>query len=210
MRNCSLTHPLHPQSLPCRTARVAPPPIAAAPSTRYASLKMPQTARPKQFAFGRANDPPAEASACPLTPPGSEQALLQKQHPVSTHEMPPAEEGNEAPPEPRCKKAKTQQPRLFLHLFAGVHSPLSKATHALQCDYFTPFDLARHPSHDILDDRVMHLLQRLAFSGLVGVIWSAPPCKEFSEAATPRAQASSHAPAYEWPSFKQPGRASTG
>ena len=82
--------------------------------------------------------------------------------------------------EPAPKRSKALRPRLFLDVFAGIHSPLSQAMHAIGCDYFSPFDLARHASHDILDDRVLHLLLRLAFSGFVGIVWSAPPCKEFS------------------------------
>ena len=70
-----------------------------------------------------------------------------------------------------------QPPRLFLDLFAGVHSPLTNAMLSKGLDCFGPFDFALHETHDVLDDRVMHLLLRLAHSGLV---WSAPPCKEFS------------------------------
>ena len=51
-------------------------------------------------------------------------------------------------------------PRLFLDLFAGVHSPLTNAVLSENLDY------------DILDDRVMQLLLRLAHSGLVGLAWS--------------------------------------
>ena len=47
-------------------------------------------------------------------------------------------------------------------------------------DCFGPFDFALHDTHAFLDDRVLHLLLRLAHSGLVGMAWSAPPCKEFS------------------------------
>ena len=72
------------------------------------------------------------------------------------------------------------QPRLFLDLFAGLRCPLSRAMHQIGGDYLAPFDFALHSTHDILDDRVMHLLQKLCFSGTVGVAWSAPPCKEFS------------------------------
>ena len=50
----------------------------------------------------------------------------------------------------------------------------------LGADCFSPFDFAMHDTHDILDDRVFDLLLRLADSGLVGMAWSAPPCKEFS------------------------------
>ena len=74
-----------------------------------------------------------------------------------------------------------QQPRLFLDLFAGVHSPLTNAMLSKGVDCFGPFDFALRETHDdILDDRVLHLLLRLAHSGLVGMAWSAPPCKEFS------------------------------
>ena len=52
--------------------------------------------------------------------------------------------------------------------------------HQLGGDYFAPFDFALHHAHDILDGRVMHLLTKLCFSGVVGAAWSAPPCKEFS------------------------------
>ena len=123
---------------------------------------------------------PTEAPFDPPVPPVGNQAA--SEHDTASRCLMPSAETPSAntSPEPHCKRPRTQQPRLFLDLFAGIHSPLSQAMHALQCDYFTPFDLARHPSHDILDDRVTHLLLRLAFSGLVGVIWSAPPCKEFS------------------------------
>ena len=49
-------------------------------------------------------------------------------------------------------------------------------------------------------------LLRLAFSGLVGVIWSAPPCKEFS--VLKWAQASTHAAAHGCFAIQQPRRAS--
>ena len=73
-----------------------------------------------------------------------------------------------------------QPPRLFLDLFAKVHSPLTNAMLSKGLDCFGLFDFALRETHDILDDRVMHLLLRLAHSGLVGMVWSAPPWKEFS------------------------------
>ena len=73
-----------------------------------------------------------------------------------------------------------KQPRLFLDIFAGLRCPFTKAMHQLGGDYLAPFDYALRNTHDILDDRVMRLLQKLCFSGIVGVAWSAPPCKEFS------------------------------
>ena len=74
----------------------------------------------------------------------------------------------------------SSHPRLFLDFFAGLQCPLSTAMRKIGGDYLAPFDFALHSTHDILDDRVMHLLQKLCFSGVVGVAWSAPPCKEFS------------------------------
>ena len=50
----------------------------------------------------------------------------------------------------------------------------------LGADCFGPVDFALRETHDILDDRVFDVMLRLAYSGLVGVAWSAPPCKEFS------------------------------
>ena len=82
--------------------------------------------------------------------------------------------------EPPPASSARQPPRLFLDLFAGVHSPLTNAMLSKGLDCFGPFDFALHETHDILDDRVLHLLLRLAHSGLVGMVWSAPPCKEFS------------------------------
>ena len=78
------------------------------------------------------------------------------------------------------KKPKNQHPRLFLDLFAGVNAPLTAAMHAQGSDYFQPFDLGRDPKCNILDDSVFAILLRVAWSGLVGAVWSAPPCKEYS------------------------------
>ena len=80
----------------------------------------------------------------------------------------------------QAKKPKNQRPKLFLDLFAGVNAPLTKAMHAAGADYFQPFDLDRDPTCNILDDSVFTILMRLAWSGLIGAIWSAPPCKEYS------------------------------
>ena len=79
----------------------------------------------------------------------------------------------------QIKKPKNQQLRLFLDLFAGVNAPLTKAMHAQGSDYFQPFDLERDPKCNMLDDSVFAILLRMAWSGLVGAVWS-PPCKEYS------------------------------
>ena len=80
----------------------------------------------------------------------------------------------------QAKKPKNQHPKLFLDLFAGANAPLTKAMHAAGADYFQPFDLDRDPTCNILDDSAFTILMRLAWSGLIGAIWSAPPCKEYS------------------------------
>ena len=56
------------------------------------------------------------------------------------------------PPAPAAR----QPPRLFLDLFAGIHSPLTNAMLSKGLDCFGPFDFAVHKTHDILDDRVLH------------------------------------------------------
>ena len=96
------------------------------------------------------------------------------------------------PPAPTAR----QPPRLFLDLFAGVHSPLTNAMLSKGLDCFGPFDFALHETHDVLDDRVLHLLLRLAHSGLVGVVWSAPPCKEFSRLKLRRPGPKARTPEY--------------
>ena len=77
-------------------------------------------------------------------------------------------------------KATSGPPKLFLDLFAGQHAPLTKAMAQLSADCFQPLDLASSQPFDILDDTQFRLALRIAASGLVGVVWSAPPCKEFS------------------------------
>ena len=54
------------------------------------------------------------------------------------------------------------------------------AVMALGLDALEPFDLDANPQHDILDNSMFHLLLRVAFSGIVGVGWSAQPCKRCS------------------------------
>ena len=68
----------------------------------------------------------------------------------------------------------------FQPFFAGVNAPLTKAMRAKGADYFQPFDLDRDPKCNVLDDSVFAILLRVAWSGLIGAVWSAPPCKEYS------------------------------
>ena len=85
------------------------------------------------------------------------------------------------------------KPRLFLDIAAGKNCPLSKALHALGGDFFAPFDFALRSAHDILDDRVMRLLTKLRFSGLVGMAWSLQ-----TQTQTPRAQGTAHSTVHGW------------
>ena len=51
---------------------------------------------------------------------------------------------------------------------------------ALHVDCVQPFDLDANTACNILDDAQYRLLLRIASSGILGTLWSAPPCKEFS------------------------------
>ena len=62
------------------------------------------------------------------------------------------------------------QPRFFLDIFAGVHAPVSRAA----------ADQGLDRSHDILLDSVFEALLKLCWSGCIGLIMGAPPCKEYS------------------------------
>ena len=70
--------------------------------------------------------------------------------------------------------------RLFLDLFAGHSAPLSVAARAAQLDSFQPFDIEFDHLCDILNDDLFETLLKIACTGLVGAIWSAPPCKLYS------------------------------
>ena len=70
--------------------------------------------------------------------------------------------------------------RLFLDLFAGHSAPLSVAAREAHLDSFEPFDLEFNHICDILNDDLFETLLRIAHTGLVGAIWSAPPCKLYS------------------------------
>jgi len=70
--------------------------------------------------------------------------------------------------------------RLFLDLFAGHSAPLSCAAKIANIDHFSPFDIEFYASCDILDDDLFENLLKLAHSGLIGAVWSAPPCRFYS------------------------------
>ena len=71
-------------------------------------------------------------------------------------------------------------PRLLLDLFSGSTAPLCNAAQALGLDCVEPIDARINAQHNILRDDFFRLLQRLCWSGLIGFIWSAPPCAEFT------------------------------
>ena len=70
--------------------------------------------------------------------------------------------------------------RLFLDLFAGHSAPLSCAAKAMNIDHFSPFDIEFNATCDILNDDLFENLLKLVHSGLIGAVWSAPPCRFYS------------------------------
>ena len=71
--------------------------------------------------------------------------------------------------------------RFFLDLFAGHSAPLTVAAKAANLDHFSPLDIEFNHFCNILDDTQFENLLKLAHSGLIGAIWSAPPCKLYSQ-----------------------------
>ena len=69
---------------------------------------------------------------------------------------------------------------MFLALFAGHSAPLSCAAKTMNFDHFSPFDIEFNATCDILNDDLFENLLKLAHSGLVGAVWSAPPCRFYS------------------------------
>ena len=59
-------------------------------------------------------------------------------------------------------------------------APLSCAAKQANIDHFSPFDIEIDPIYDILNDDHFETLLKLAHSGLIGAIWSAPPCRLYS------------------------------
>ena len=77
---------------------------------------------------------------------------------------------------PACHLLITHQ-RFFLDLFASHSAPLTLAAKAANLDHFCPFDIEFNHLCNILDDSQFENLLKLAHSGLIGAIWSAPACK---------------------------------
>ena len=57
---------------------------------------------------------------------------------------------------------------------------MSHAAAAQGLDRFQPMDIMSHSSHDILLDPVFEALLKLCWSGCIGLLMGAPPCKEYS------------------------------
>ena len=74
----------------------------------------------------------------------------------------------------------TQPTRSFFEFFAGHSAPLSCAAKQANIDHFSPFHIEIDPIYDILNDDHFENLFKLAHSGLIGAIWSAPPCRLYS------------------------------
>ena len=70
--------------------------------------------------------------------------------------------------------------RFFLDVFAGVNAPLSQAAAKASLDRYEPLDIVSNAEHDILLDATFESLLRLCWSGTIGLIVCAPPCKESS------------------------------
>ena len=66
--------------------------------------------------------------------------------------------------------------RFFLDVFAGVNAPLSQAAAKTGLDRYEPLDIISNAARDILLDSLL----RLCWSGAIGLIVCAPPCKEYS------------------------------
>ena len=50
----------------------------------------------------------------------------------------------------------------------------------MNIDHFSPFDIEFNATCDILNNDLFENLLKLAHSGLVGAVWSAPPCRFYS------------------------------
>ena len=76
------------------------------------------------------------------------------------------------------EKGRCATSAFHIDLFSGVNAPLTHSMKGL--DHFQPFDLDKDPSCNILHNSMFAFLLRMAWSDLIGAIWSAPPCKEYS------------------------------
>ena len=99
--------------------------------------------------------------------------------PPSAPSSAPCPQVSELPSSPQPSQT-PRQPRFFLAIFAGVHAPVSRAAAEQGLDRFQPLDIMSHSSHDILLDPMFEALLKLCWSGCIGLLMGAPPCKEYS------------------------------
>ena len=71
-----------------------------------------------------------------------------------------------------------QQSQAAHQRFFSIFSQDTQAAKAANIDHFSPFDIE---FCNILDDNQFENLLKSAHSGLLGAIWSAPPCKLYSQ-----------------------------
>ena len=161
----SIHTPSHPESLAQQTT--APATADHTPKTHDPSLAPPMTSP-------LADGTDTSENIVPQTAADTVPEDLAQQGTQQRHASEDATD-SEAP-----KRAKNRQPRLFLDLFSGVNAPLTHAMHGKGVDHFQLFDLDKDPKCDILDNAVLAILLRMAWSGILGAVWSAPPCKEYS------------------------------
>ena len=72
------------------------------------------------------------------------------------------------------------QARKLLDLFAGKSAPISAAASLQSIPRWEPIDIAINAQHDILQDAFFHRLLQLAWSGSIGLLVAAPPCRDYS------------------------------
>ena len=72
------------------------------------------------------------------------------------------------------------QARKLLDLFAGKSAPISAAASLQSIPRWEPIDIAVNAQHDILQDAFFHRLLQLAWSGSIGLLVAAPPCRDYS------------------------------
>ena len=70
--------------------------------------------------------------------------------------------------------------RKLLDLFAGQSAPISAAASLRSIPRWEPIDIAINAQHDILQDAFFHRLLQLAWSGSIGLLVAAPPCRDYS------------------------------
>ena len=164
---------------PSAPLRVNPSPVSGRPGM-VAACPNPKPAAPcsplqapscNQVSSQQPQAPPPPPPATRRNMPGSKRSRSSSSSSSSTSSS--ARTAHHQPKQPAS-------PRLFLDIFSGINAPLSAAMRALNVDCFAPFDLDKDSTCNILDDTQYRLLLRIASSGLAGVLWSAPPCKEFT------------------------------